>query len=226
MMCKIICFSGIDGSGKSSHARLIFKELKANGIRCKYKWLRYTNFFSLIPLTLYHTYIRTPNSPKTQISFSSETHFQTSTVINTLWTFFQLMDALLFSARYVYLPALLGYTLILDRFIVDTLVDIAFSLKNQSLLSSKLGKLFVRIIPKNSLVMIFDVDENIAISRKNDISEIDYLVLRRKLYHLMTETYVWQIINTHKPFDEVHDEVMEFVLLYLARAQRKIKNKC
>ena len=214
-MRKIICFSGIDGSGKSSHARLILKELKAEGIRCKYKWLRYTHFFSLIPLNLYHAYMRTPNSPITTTSFSSETNFQTSTVVSNLWTFFQLVDALIFSARYVYLPALLGYTLILDRFIVDTLVDIAFSLKNKSLLSSKLGKLFIRIIPKDSMVLIFDVDESIALSRKSDISETDSLVIRRELYHLMTETYFWQIINTRKSFLEVHNEVKEFVMSYL-----------
>lgn len=215
-MWKVICFSGIDGSGKSLHARWVFKELKAEGIKCKYKWLRYPNFFSLIPLALFHLF----NPTKTTRPISDATQFQTSTVVCTLWPLFQFVDTLLFTTRHVYLPALFGYTLILDRFVVDTLVDIAFSLRSKKLISSKMGKLFIRIIPKNSLVLNFDVEESLALSRKKDISEIDSLAIRRKFYKLMSKTFLLKVISTDKSFLEVHSEVMNFVRSHMQLKRR------
>ena len=212
MRKKVICFSGIDGSGKSTHARLVFKELKAKGINCRYRWLRYPRFFSFIPEALYGLISSTR---KTGFSSSShkiyKTPFHSSKVVINLWPLFQLVDAFLIMMKNVYLPAFFGCTLILDRCIIDTLVDIAVSLKNEKLIFGVVGKSFLKLIPNNSLVLIFDVEESIAVFRKNQTDDVDTLTRKRILYKSLSKTYRWNVIYTDELFHEVHNKVIELM---------------
>lgn len=215
MRKKVICFSGIDGSGKSTHARLVFKELKAKGINCRYRWLRYPRFFSFIPEALYSLISSTR---KTGFSSSSQkthkTPFHSSRVIINLWPLFQLVDVFLTTVKNVYLPSLVHYTLILDRCVIDTLVDIAVSLKNEKLVFGVVGRSFLKLIPNDSLVLIFDVRERIAhvrVLRKNQTEDVGALTRKRILYKSLSKTYRWNVINTDEPFREVHNKVMKLL---------------
>ena len=58
-----ICIIGVDGVGKTAHVQKLLKNLKNNGVRCKYTWFRFYNFLSLlllaycrlVALTVYET---------------------------------------------------------------------------------------------------------------------------------------------------------------------------
>jgi len=215
MRKRVVCFSGIDGSGKSTHARLVFKEFEAKGINCRYRWLRYPCFFSFIPLALYGLI-----SSIRKTGFSSSTNkvyktpFHASKVVIDLWPLFQLVDSFLIMMKNVYLPALFGYTLILDRCIIDTLVDIAVSLKNEKLIFGVVGKSYLKLIPSNSLVLIFDVKERNAharVLRKNQTEDVGALARKRILYKSLSKTYRWNVIHTNETFREVHNKVMELM---------------
>ena len=53
---NFICFIGIDGAGKTTHAKALAKIMEKNGVKCKYMWCRFepfliAPFITLAPLT-------------------------------------------------------------------------------------------------------------------------------------------------------------------------------
>ena len=57
------------------------------------------------------------------------------------------------------------------------------------------GRLLLSLIPKDSMLMVIDVAESIAYNRKHDISSINYLKERRKLYLTLAKTLSMPIIE-------------------------------
>jgi len=212
---KVICFSGIDGSGKSLHARLVLRELSAGRARCKYKWLRYPRFFSMLPLTVSHLlHLRERGDLSPTSHEPSTNRLMASRTIGTLWMFIVFVDTFLSSVRHIYLPSLSGYTLVVDRFAVDPLIDIvvhSVAPKNESLVFSALGKLFAKLIPRNSLVLVLDIEEGAAAARKKHPADSHSTARSRALYRSLARIHGWNLIRTDRPIAQVHDEIMKLV---------------
>jgi len=214
MTTKVICFSGIDGSGKSSHARLMLKELRAEGINCRYRWLRYPRFFSLIPEALYHLVGSTGKNESSFSSAKTYNAFHSNNAIIDLWLFFQWVDTFLITLKNVYLPTLFGYTIILDRCAIDTLIDNTVSLGKEKLIFGVVGKSFLKLIPNNSLILIFDVNVGVVVFRRRqtgDVDDVDILAKKRALYMSLGKKHCWNIVSTCESFPEVHSKVMKLV---------------
>jgi thymidylate kinase len=209
---RVICFSGVDGSGKSAHARRLFNELEAAGVKCQYKWLRYPHFLALVPLALYE--FRTSKARSSPGIVQQQSFMKSQVRANRLivetWAFILFLDSFLSMARNVYLPVLFRHTLILDRFVVDTLLDIALGLKREELVFGITGKLFLKLIPRSSTIFVFDVEEGLATYRKGPLEEA-YFSRKRALYRRLSQMYNWNVISTEAPFPEVHDKVLRIV---------------
>jgi thymidylate kinase len=209
---KIICFSGIDGSGKSAHARRLFYELEAAGVKCKYKWLRSPHLLTFFPMAFY----KLRDSKEKRDSTTSgrdgsvKSRIKANRFIATAWALIVFVDSFLSMVTNVYLPALFSYTLILDRFAIDTLLDVAISLKKEELIFSTTGRMFLNLVPRNSVVLIFDVGEALAASRRGT-HEVENLSRRRALYRRLSQISHWNVISTEAPFPDVHDRVLELV---------------
>jgi dTMP kinase len=211
MRKKVICFSGIDGSGKSTHAHMLFRELCAKGIDCRYRWLRHPRFLSLIPEALRSLMKLAGDTGSSSSQKKRETPFHSNQAIVDLWFLLQLTDAYLVMLKNVYLQTLLGRTLVLDRCPIDTLIDIAVSLKKERFIFGAVGKSFLRLIPNNSLVLVFDTEIETALFRKNQTDDVDLLSRKRVLYRSLSKMYRWNLISTCDLFLEVHGEVMKLV---------------
>ena len=208
---KAVFFCGIDGSGKSTHACMAFKDLKAKGVNCRYEWLRYPRFFSFIPLALSSLLVSTREMHAPADNTTHKGPFHSNKVIIRLWILFQLIDAFLSMLKNVYLPVLVGYTLIIDRCVIDTLIDVAVSLRNEKLIFSVMGRSFLKIIPNNSLVLIFDLKESVAALRKDSNGGVDTLRRKRMHYRSLSKIYCWNIISTDEPLSKVHIKVMKLI---------------
>ena len=212
MRNRVICFSGIDGSGKTAHARLLFEELEAAGTKCQYKWLRYPHFLALLPLAIYEprNFKGKPSPAIAPEKIFIKSQIKVSRPVTTVWALILFVDSLLSMARNVYLPVLLNYTLIVDRFAIDTLLDIALDLREEGLIFSTIGKMFLRLVPRKSVVLIFDVEKSLAASRKGSLED-ESLSRKSDLYKRLGQIYHWNVISTEAPFPEVHARVLKLV---------------
>ncbi|MGI6078572.1 MAG: hypothetical protein ACOYCB_10520 [Fastidiosipilaceae bacterium] len=213
MKGKLICIIGPDGTGKTTQANLLVDYLRQQGTDCGYKWLRFHHFFSLPVLAVARlmglSRVETLESGK-KIGYHE---FHRSRLFSTVYPYVLFIDTLLFMTLKVTIPIkLFGKTIVCDRFIYDTLVDLMISTKNSDILYSGVARRYVAIIPKNCLVMAFSGDEETLRSRREDIQYDKVLPQKIHYYDLICDAFSIPTIDASLPIRTVEQSVRNYVL--------------
>lgn len=206
---KTICLIGIDGSGKTIHARKIISHLQKSGEKCRYVWFGTPYFFSypfmvicrMLGLTETH---RLPNEVT-----CSEHQYHRNGPIALIWPWVQFLDLAIFVTLRVYIWLWQGFTVVCDRFIYDALVELMADTGDERLHEKLVGRLILKLKPKLNMVFLLDVDETVAFRRKLDLPNLSYLVRRRRNYYLIANHLHIPIINAERPFYLVHKEIIK-----------------
>jgi len=207
----IIVLSGVDGTGKTSIANKLFFELKKNNKKVKYVWMRGRGrvFFSLPLLALSRfiklTVVTLNSSGKT----FSHYFWYKNYAFSFVYIIITLIDVILYNIFLVYFPLKLGYTLIIDRCPLDTMIDLYVDTKVDEVF--KYSRFFMRTIPNDALFFILDVPSDVAFNRKKDIYNIEYINQRKTLYQYLCKLYNYNLINANRPIELVYDEIRELI---------------
>ncbi len=181
----LICFTGIDGSGKSSHAKSLFRYLTARGYSCSYRWggikmfLSYF-FFALTRLLGYWKEEQLNGEYSVNPIGNAPKRIRERALI-PLFRFCIFADFQIKTLLKVRLPLLFGKTVILDRYVYDLVVG----LKTSGLSTDAKVKLFLQTVPSSNLVFFLDAPVSVISARRSsptaDIqrSKRNYLLLAR-----------------------------------------------
>lgn len=213
---KAICFSGIDGSGKSTHAHLLLENPLFRNIYFRYSWFRYPKVLSIFLFALSHRTGITTVSTSTNVS-TSTTNALTwkEKIVCIFWPYIQLIDTSVTWSRRILSSYIKGSVLISDRSVVDTLVDVTFDVKTEALLTNLIGHLFISLLPKSALVFVFDLDATTAKSRKVDVHSSKALDEKRRYYNILCKAYGWKKINSNSPYLSIQKEIVCIAEVYL-----------
>lgn len=185
----LICFMGIDGSGKTTLARILLSILKSEDINAKYVWGAYDVILlrPLISLLKLH-----PNGRKKVLP--SGAGFQNSIrrnpirgVIGSLYKSLVLLEYQFEIFLKINFPLMLGTNIVCDRYVSDTVINLAVNLGYSQDEFKQLFRMVMSRCPKPNLVFFVDVPEEVAYSRKNDIPSLKYLKKRRQLYTILAK---------------------------------------
>jgi hypothetical protein len=187
-MC--ISFSGIDGAGKTTHLYMLSKVLKDLGFKTQIFWMRWPAFTSY-PLLLLGKLIGLTSRKGNFIEHKYYLNKAFSKVISLSLIY----DFVLRYASLKILQKLLRWSLLLDRNILDLVVDLHIWTRERLLFSPLFIHLY-GILLKDCTVIIFDVDERTALLRKKDTFDVPYLRAKRKLYSLLSELLSLHTIDT------------------------------
>jgi len=167
-----VCFTGVDGSGKTTLARHLEKHLKDSGKSCKYIWGGWRGFQSFLFKPIVSIIRRKRNSGNKPIStYSLEDNF--------LFDYIVWLDYSLRVFPSLFLAIRMYDLVVLDRYVYDVAVNFSLNSKKDS---KKLLKNFFRIFPEPDVTFLIDVPEEIAYKRKDDIPSFEYLSIQRKYY--------------------------------------------
>lgn len=214
MKTKLICIIGPDGVGKSTQVKMLIDRLRKEGIKCEYKWLRFHHFFSLPLLAIARlmglSEVKTLESDG-KIGYH---YFERSKTISILYPIFLFIDTLVFNTIKIYIPIkLFKKTIVCDRFVYDTIVDLMVSTRNYEIYKSKIGELFLSLIPKDSKVIMLVTDEEILKKRREDVMHDNTLNLRIKLYKKLAGEFGIPMIDARLPMEEVRKSLMRTLKL-------------
>jgi hypothetical protein len=141
---------------------------------------------------------------------ASEYRFYAYKPLRLLWPLIQFVDSMIYTLILILLPKHFYDVIIFDRSPIDTLVDIIAD----TMLPIGMGilqKLFLSLLPRNSVVIILDINEKIALIRKRDILGKSYLSVRRRIYIKLAELYRWHVISTNGSFETLTHSIESII---------------
>ncbi|MCF6158929.1 MAG: hypothetical protein E3K32_10235 [wastewater metagenome] len=217
-----ICFTGIDGSGKSSQAQVLQKHLHELGIPAIYTWSRWE------PYLLQPFIKRFKGSDATRASGVSNIRKKKQILLRNpcilwLWLNLALFDYYLQARRKV-----LGYLnkrniILCDRYLFDFAADQAVNMgKSTEGLEHVLQLTLSRLFPQPDLLFILDVEPETGSKRKQDGTSIEYLKERQKLYSYYKKLPNAILIDTNSSFETVARQIAGYTISFLK--ERGISN--
>jgi len=207
----LICFTGIDGSGKTTIAKKVTKYLKEKGLPAVYVYGRFKPILTK-PLMVIggQMFLRNYNITKNYAEYSERKKclFSKHKLMLRAYLYVLLLDCLFQLMVKVRIPLALGKAVVCDRYIYDTVItDIAIDMNfSEERAISLLRKCFL-LVPNPKIAFLVDVDEIIGYSRKDDIPDVRYLEERRVFYLQIADHYEnIAVVNGNKNPDEVFEE--------------------
>lgn len=207
-MNRVICLIGIDGSGKTTHARKIISHLQKSGEKCRYVWFGTPYFLSYPFMVICHILGLTETHRLPNEVTCSEHQYYRNKPVALIWPWIQFLDLALFVFLQVYVSLLLEFTVVCDRFVYDILVEIMADINDNKLYHKLIGRLILRLKPRSAVVFLMDVDEITAFRRKCDVPNLRYLTRRRNDFRLIAQHQNIPIINANQPFFLVNKEII------------------
>ncbi len=159
-------FFGPDGSGKSSQVNLLLQRYLNRNVKARKYWIRspHTLAYLLWEVALKVGFFRTISNKSG--SYIKVPCVNRSWLMGRLWALVEWVSVLPFVVR-ADLYLLCGYTLIAERYLIDTLTFVAFSIDDPKFAQSPLAKLYLALIPKKTRFIFIDADYQTIYKRKS-----------------------------------------------------------
>ena len=210
-----IIFFGPDAVGKSTQVRLLTRYLESHKCRTFRVWIRgnHSLAFLLAKFFVSLGYYRTVTVP------SGVTYklFNPSLLpkLRHALGFIEFLSILPLIILKFWLPKILGYTIIAERYVVDTVVYLSYVL-GYDILQSKLAKVLLCFIPKDSVLIHFDAETEVLLKRlkriRYDVATQDYIMFQQRSYDTLSKALNAKTIDT-SVYDknETFDRIVELL---------------
>lgn len=203
-----ICIMGIDGVGKTTHVNLILEHLLEKGVKCQYKWLRFHHLFSLPLLAFCRIAGYTRVSTLGNYQKCSYHEFYKSKFVSAIYPWILFFDIFLFTTIKVYIPMFFGISIVCDRFVYDTLVDTAVATKDHEIYTKSVGKLFLKLIPKNARFVMLKLDKSTIFSRRPELKDDITFNERNNLYQKFVNIFGIHVVDNDGKITTVNGLIM------------------
>lgn len=199
---QCIVISGIDGSGKTTVINALRENLKEQGIRTAYVWLRFNHYLAkamhaLARMTGLSVKVRNEMGEVWQHRFYKSPTFCKAYVVATY------IDTWI--SRLKYRRAAKDCDVVIcDRWITDIIVDLATKTHCTDFADSKWARRFLCILPKNALLFVVyrDIEDIVGCRLENKVDP-DF-EFRLGIYEqLRQKSYVFPVDNRGKIADSI-----------------------
>ena len=209
-LSQCLCLTGVDGTGKTTQAMELVKYFRARGKKCTYVWLRFPHLFS-IPILAYARLTGLTRYVEIEGQRYGSWEFYRSKWVSAVFPWLLLLDTFVFAIVRIYIPLLLGYIVICDRFVYDILVDLMVALRQDGYHSTRVGRLFFTLLPRGTKAILLDLDVACIRQRRDDLKGDSTLRLRRKLYLRLAKDRDIPVVIPVGSVEEARGEILELI---------------
>jgi thymidylate kinase len=131
--------------------------------------------------------------------------------MSRVFPWFLLFDAWITALLKVSLPLARGRTVLCDRCVLDTLVDLMAGLANAHFDERLPGRLFFSLLPPSGLVVVLDLDTAICCRRSPELAGDRTHALRRALYLDLAQRHGLPVISGQQAPPVVTRQVLDLL---------------
>lgn len=205
----LICFTGMDGTGKTTQAKFLVNSLEASGVRCRYVWNTYrpilTKPFLILGKALFL------HGKNAFDDYSQYDNRKKKTLRKGFFAkgyeYLSLIDYIAQCFWTIRLPRMFGQSIVCDRYLYDVVVNLAVELDHGNEKIDRLLKVLSTLIPKPDLVFLLDLAEEVAYKRKTDTPSVEHLKNRRRLYTSIVNGHGFIILDGSKDLEELQQTI-------------------
>lgn len=205
----LICFVGMDGTGKTTQAKRLVAALQAKGIKSRYGWNGYEQFLTWPLIALGQAlFLQKKDAFKDYAGYSqTKRGLFKNGFLSWAYELLVLLDYLAQTMVKVVIPLMLGRTVVSDRYIYDLVVNLAVDLDYpEAKIWSIVDKLSF-LLPKPDLIFFLDNPEQVSYGRKSDIPSIAHLTNRRRIYLDMARKAGATVLDGSRGLEEVESAI-------------------
>jgi thymidylate kinase len=202
----IISFFGPDGSGKTTLARVLVRELKHRGLMPLISWMRGTHTLASIIARMIAKFsvFRGQDNPYYGVSIPSG--------MRRLWQLLEFMSVLPVLLVKFILPSILGYTVIAERYIPDFLAWISTTTRDEDYLDRLEARFMLALSAKANVRIYVTASEAELIKRRSGEVDQKFLSRQLKLYNRLAKIVkAYKIDTTGRSVEETLDSLLSLV---------------
>lgn len=211
----LVCFTGLDGTGKTTLSKKLTKFLQMKGIKCNYVYARLKPFISKPFIIIGELlFLRKKNIFENYIEYSNIKKRATKKYpfLSSIYQRILILDYILQIFIKIEIPLLLGRNIICDRYIYDTVItDLSVDMNYSTHKVLKILRKLLYLFSEPDIIFLIDIPEEIAFARKKDIPSITYLKDRRYAYLLIGNEFNMFILDGTKSLSFLNDKIKKVV---------------
>ena len=204
---------GPDGVGKSTHAKILANDLRIRGYKVGIVWIKSCHTLAYVLSRLYKK-IDSRNVELNAYGMIVRIYPLCSNRLNRfLWALIEFVSLLPWIILKVYLPlTIMKKFVISDRYLIDSVVTIAYMINDTTFDSSYIAKLMLSLIPRNSALIYLIADYNTILKRRGKMAESkEFYYFQKRMYDRLSkrlgaikiETTNRDILETAKVIREI-----------------------
>jgi thymidylate kinase len=203
----LICFTGVDGSGKTTHAESVLSFLAGQGYSCSFAWgalrpiLSYL-FFGFTKLLGYWKETK-ENAYTDPLEKAPRKSIKT---LGWILRFLFFIDFQMRTSGKIRLPLMLGRVVVVDRYFYDMLME----LRRSGISSKHFEAIVAATVPKPVITFLLDAPESLIQERRGFTQR--ELESKRAIFLKMARIFNFTVIDSSKDFQSNQKEIQAFIV--------------
>lgn len=208
----LICFIGTDGSGKSTLTGIISKELAKNKVKVRSTYGRHKYFFSRLAILLGKRTLLKGHDPflnyESYLNRKRNVYKKFSKMIK-IYTFMLMLEYVIQVFFKIIIPMKLGYVVVADRYLYDTVINDIGVDSNMSLFEiMEIYNRYENYLPPPLVTFLIQIPEETAMQRKTDIPSINYIRIRNDLYSEFSKNKEVILLDGTLPLEDLKRNIL------------------